>query len=203
MKGFLSGWLALRMETVLRVLPAGTVGALGPPDSMSLMAVGFWKGLWWAVVGLCMLAGLLGTVLPVLPGTALILVGACVYEWAIAEPGSRLGWGLIAGFVVLVALSYLADFFFVAAGARRFGASKYGPLGAIGGLLVGFFFGLPGILFGPPCGVVAVEMLGGKNLQEALRASWGTIVGSLTAGFARAGIGFGMILWFVWAVRSA
>jgi uncharacterized protein YqgC (DUF456 family) len=166
-----------------------------------LFALGFWRAVCWGVVAVCMLAGLLGTVLPILPGTALILAGACVYEWFLAGPDAHLGWGMLLGLVALVAASYLVDFFFVAAGARRFGASKYGPLGAVGGLMVGFFLGLPGILLGPPCGVVAVEMLTGKALPAALRASWGTIVGSLTAGVARVAIAAAMVGWFVWAVR--
>jgi hypothetical protein len=103
----------------------------------------------------------------------------------------------------LVVASYLVDFFLVAAGARHFGASKYGPLGAIGGLIVGLFLGLPGILLGPPCGVVVVELISGKDFPAALRASWGTVVGSVSAGFVRAGIGLAMVVWFVWAVRSA
>jgi uncharacterized protein YqgC (DUF456 family) len=167
-----------------------------------IFALGFWRVACWGVVVVCMLAGLLGTFLPILPGTALILAGACVYEWFLAGPQAHLGWGMLLGLVALVAASYLVDFFFVAAGARRFGASKYGPLGAIGGLVVGFFLGLPGILLGPPCGVVAVEMLTGKKLPAALRASWGTIVGSLTAGVARVTIAVAMVAWFVWAVRA-
>jgi uncharacterized protein YqgC (DUF456 family) len=149
-----------------------------------------------------MFAGLLGTVLPMLPGTALILAGACVYEWFLAGPDTHLGWGMLLGLGGLVAASYLVDFFFVAAGARRFGASKYGPLGAIGGLAVGFFWGLPGILLGPPSGVVAVEMLSGKDFPAALRASWGTLVGSFAAGVARVVIGAVMVAWFVWAVQA-
>jgi hypothetical protein len=172
-------------------------------ESFEIFAVGLWKVMGWTAVVVFMGAGLLGTVLPVLPGTALILLGACIYEWFLAGSGVRLGWGVLSGLTALVAASYFVDFFFVAAGARRFGASRYGPLGAVVGLVVGVFLGLPGILLGPPCGVVAVEMLSGKDLPSALKASWGTIVGSLTAGVARAAIGLGMVLWFVWMVRVA
>lgn len=170
---------------------------------MEFFALGFWRAVCWGLVALCMVVGLLGTVLPILPGTALILAGACVYDWCLAGPDARLGWGMLLGLVAMVAASYLVDFFFVAAGARRFGASRYGPLGAIGGLVVGFFLGPVGILLGPPCGVVAVEMVTGKAFPAALRASWGTIVGSLTAGLARVSIAAAMVAWFVWAVRAA
>jgi uncharacterized protein YqgC (DUF456 family) len=157
--------------------------------------------LQWAVVFLCLFFGLLGTVLPVLPGTALILFGVCFHEWFVAPPQEKLGWGMLLGFASLVAVSYVADFFLVAAGARRFGASKYGPLGAVGGLLVGACFGgLPGILLGPPCGVVMVELLAGKKFFDALVASWGTMVGTVTASVVRAGIGLAMVAWFVIAI---
>ena len=158
--------------------------------------------LQWGIVIFCLFCGLLGTVLPVLPGTALILLGVCYHEWFVASPGSRLGGWALWGFVALVGVSYLADFFLVAVGARRFGASKYGPLGAVFGLVAGLVVGgLPGILLGPPCGVVAVELIAGKNVSQALVASWGTMVGTVTASVVRAGIGLAMVVWFVWAIR--
>jgi uncharacterized protein YqgC (DUF456 family) len=120
--------------------------------------------LWIAL--LIMLVGLLGSILPGLPGVPLIFVAALVYAFV---TNFEVVGGLILVILGLLALlAFVADFAGTAYGARRFGASNWGTAGgAIGGLvgaLAGtLFFGV-GALFGLLAGTI-----GGVFVGEHLR----------------------------------
>ena len=75
--------------------------------------------LWWTLTLALMLAGLAGTLLPVLPGTTVILAAAIMHHLALGEARS-IGWWGIAGLVVLTVLSYVVDFGSAALGAKQF-----------------------------------------------------------------------------------
>ncbi len=113
-----------------------------------------------------MLVGLLGSVLPALPGVPLIFLSALVYSFL--TDFEFVGTLVLVLLFVLAALAFVADFVGTAYGARRFGASNWGTAGgAIGGLLGALagalFFGI-GALFGLILGSV-----GGVFLGEYLR----------------------------------
>ncbi|MGB8168430.1 MAG: DUF456 family protein, partial [Chthoniobacteraceae bacterium] len=136
--------------------------------------------LWWTLTLVIMLAGLAGTVLPLLPGTTIILAAAVMHHFALGEARS-VGWWTIGGLVALTVVSYVLDFVSGAMGAKKFGASRWGAIGGIIGAIVGIFFGLPGIFVGPLAGVLLGELLGGKGLLPAGKSTWGTLLGT-TAG---------------------
>jgi hypothetical protein len=73
----------------------------------------------------------------------------------------------------LALASYAIDFAGGWLGARRFGATRWGVLGAAAGGILGLFFGLPGLLLGPLLGALTGEIIGGKQLVPAGRAGWG------------------------------
>src|SRR5947207_10761291 len=98
--------------------------------------------LWWTLTLVLMLIGLIGTVVPLLPGTTIILAAAVVHHLALGEAHS-VGWWTIGAFVVLTVLSYVVDFVSGALGAKKFGATRWGAIGGIVGAIVGVFFGLP------------------------------------------------------------
>ena len=126
---------------------------------------------------LVMLAGLIGSLLPVLPGTPLVLVAAV---------GHRLYFGaasvsntILIMLVVLTLISMLFDFLAGMLGARKFGATWRGVTGAVIGGIIGLFFSLPGIILGPFLGAMLLEMLGGQEFKKATRAGVGATVGLL------------------------
>src|ERR671914_116813 len=91
--------------------------------------------LWITLV--VMLAGLAGSVLPGLPGVALIFISALVY--AILTDFEYAGWLVIVLLGVFAAVAFVADFVATTYGARRFGASNWGTVGgAAGGVLIGY-----------------------------------------------------------------
>ena len=156
---------------------------------------------WWSVTLVLMALGLIGTVLPVIPGTAVILAAAIIHRIMLG-PGKSVGWASIAVLVLLTLASYAIDFVGGWLGARRFGATRWGMWGALLGALVGIFFGLPGLLLGPIIGAITGELISGKRLLDAGRAGWGALLGNLAALLGKLAIGFAMVSWFLVAVPA-
>lgn len=156
---------------------------------------------WWATTLVLMAAGLIGTALPVFPGTTLIL-GAAILHRVMLGAEKSIGWWIIAGLVLLTLASYAIDFAGGLLGARRFGATRWGLFGAFAGAILGLFFSLPGLLLGPIIGAVAGELIGGKRLVDAGRAGWGTLLGNLAALLGKLVIAFAMVSWFLVAAPA-
>src|SRR5450631_510689 len=116
------------------------------------------EALAWTLVIFLMVAGIVGSVVPYIPGAALILAGAVVHQLALGSDGNK-GWWIIGVLLVMAILSYVVDVVAGAMGARRYGASKWGAWGGFLGAIVGLFFGLPGLLLGPVIGVLAGELI--------------------------------------------
>ncbi len=156
---------------------------------------------WWTITLALMAVGLIGTVLPIFPGTTVILAAAIIHR-VMLGPAKSIGWASIALLVLLTLASYAIDFAAGWIGARRFGATRWGMIGALVGAIVGIFFALPGILLGPIIGTLAGELIGGKHLVDAGRASWGALLGNLAGLFGKLVLAFAMVSWFVIAAPS-
>jgi uncharacterized protein YqgC (DUF456 family) len=127
------------------------------------------------LAGALIVVGLLGTVLPVLPGLPLMFAGMLLAAWN--DDFQRIGVLTLVVLGVLVAVSIAVDVFASIVGARRVGASKKAMWGAGIGGLVGLLFGLPGLLLGPFLGAVGGEIVDGRDRQGALKVGVGTWVG--------------------------
>lgn len=155
----------------------------------------------YVLTTLLMLTGLAGTLLPVVPGAALILLGAVVY--AAATGFDPVGPGRLLILAALAGSAYVLDYAAGALGARRFGGSGWAVGGALVGALVGIFFGLPGLVFGPPLGAVAAEWLHTRQTGTSLRTGLGTAIGLLVGVGVKLGIAALMIVLFlVWVLRG-
>ncbi|WKB51160.1 DUF456 domain-containing protein [Eleftheria terrae] len=156
--------------------------------------------VWWTFSLLLMGVGVLGTVLPVLPGTVLVLAGIVMGAWIDGfERVSGLTVGLIA---VLALLAMLTDFVAGLLGARKAGASSQALLGAALGTVAGIFTGFIGLLFMPLLGAVVGEYLARRDGRRAAHvglATWlGLLVGTvikLVLTFMMIGI-FAVAWWF-------
>lgn len=152
----------------------------------------------WTLVVLLIVIGFLGTFLPLLPGTTFILAGTYLHYFAMGRESSGLAWQGLVFIGILFLLSVLLDWVSGALGAKWFGSSKWGIIGAIVGGILGLFFGLPGIIIGPIAGVFAFEIFfAKKEMKEASNATWGTVVGGLAGILGRVILALGMIGWFV------
>ena len=156
---------------------------------------------WWSVAVILFATGLIGTVLPVFPGTIIILAGALLHRLMLG-PEKSIGWGTVAALVLLTVGSYALDFLSGYLGARYFGATKWGMFGALLGALIGIFFGLAGVFVGPVIGAVAGEFIAGKRMIDAGRAGWGSLLGNLGAMMGKLFIALVMIAIFFLTVPS-
>jgi len=136
-------------------------------------------------------AGLVGLVLPVLPGPLLLFAGLAVAAWA--EDFAYVGQATLIALGFMAALALLADFAAGALGARRYGASRRAVYGAALGALVGIFFGPVGVVLGPFIGAVLGEVIARGNLPAAGRAGWGATLGLLLGTAAKLALGFAML----------
>lgn len=155
--------------------------------------------LWVLAVGL-MLTGLAGTLLPVLPGIPLMLLGMFVAAWI--GHFARVGPWTLAILTLLTALAVALDLGAAALGARRVGASRQAIAGAALGTVLGVFLGIPGLILGPFVGAAIGEILarGGPARGDALAAvrigaaAW---IGYAIGTIARIAVAFAMLGVFV------
>ena len=146
--------------------------------------------LWIAVIAL-MVAGVVGTVVPVIPGAVLILAGACLGGWI--DDWTRVSWWTLGALGVLTVLSVVVDFAAGSVGARRVGASKSAVTGAAIGTLAGVFTGLWGLLFMPFVGAAIGEYLSERNVERAGRVGIATGVGLLVGTAVKVALAFSMV----------
>ncbi len=129
------------------------------------------------VAFLFMLIGIIGCIIPGLPGTPLAYVGL----W-IAHATDRIDFTwqtlLIWGLVTLVVS--ILDYVVPAWGTKHYGGTKYGVWGSTIGVFVGLAFGAVGVIVGPLVGAVLGELVSGKEWQQAIKAGWGSFIGILT-----------------------
>ena len=93
--------------------------------------------------------------MPIVPAIGIIFAGVAVVAWA--DDFARIGWWTLGVMLVLTVIGSLADNVATLFGARKAGASGWGVAGAAIGMLVGFPFGLPGIIAGPALGAFAAS----------------------------------------------
>jgi uncharacterized protein YqgC (DUF456 family) len=135
--------------------------------------------------------GLIGVVMPALPGHMMILAGLIVGAWA--NGFTRVGvWTLVVLGVIALA-SYGIDFVAVALGAKRLGASTRAMTGAALGTLGGLFFGLPGVIVGPFVGAVLGELTTNRNVMKAGKAGVAAWIGFAIGTAVKVALAFLMI----------
>lgn len=131
--------------------------------------------LLWTVIASClMIAGIIGSVVPFLPGPPLSYGGLLVLQLREVTAFSTkflLIW--LAIVVVIVVLDYVVPIY----GTKKFGGSKYGMWGCTIGLIAGFWFGPIGIIAGPFVGAFVGELLANNESDRALKAALGSFIG--------------------------
>jgi uncharacterized protein YqgC (DUF456 family) len=144
-----------------------------------------------------MLIGIIGTVLPILPGTILIFVAALLY--ALVEGFQAVGWPTLVLLGVLAALATTADIWVSSIGAKMGGASGWSVVvGLFGGLAGLLLFNLPGAILGAILGVLLTEIIRVGDWRRALKAGSGWMIGWLLSTVFQLGMGLIMVAVFVW-----
>lgn len=139
------------------------------------------------------ISGILGCVLPVIPGPPLSYIGLLFLHFTERYQFSSRFLIIWAAITIVV---YALDYLIPAWGTKKFGGSKRGVWGSIIGLVVGLFFFPPfGIIIGPFLGAVIGELTAGKDSGAALKSGFGSFIGFL-AGTLLKLITSGMMTWY-------
>ena len=141
-----------------------------------------------------MIIGIIGCLVPVLPGPPLSFLGLIFLHL------TRFGQFTTATLIVLGIITVLVtvlDYIVPVWGTRRFGGSKYGTRGATIGLITGFFLGPLGIVFGPLIGAFIGEMIFKDDMSYAFKAGIGSLLGFLTGIGLKLAASFAMTFYFV------
>lgn len=152
----------------------------------------------------CIITGLIGSFLPVLPGPSVSWVGLALLYFTKAVPANY--WVLGIALLITVVISVL-DYVIPAKGTKRFGGSSYGIWGTNIGLIVGILAPVPfGFLIGPFLGALIGELIYDfKDHNRALKAAAGSFVGFLASSFMKFVICvmyLGLFVWIVWNYKS-
>jgi uncharacterized protein len=153
--------------------------------------------LWILAVALVVI-GLVGIVVPALPGTILIFAGLLLAAWA--DGFTRVGAGTLTLVGVIAAASYGVDFVAAAFGVKRLGASSRAMTGAALGTLVGLFLGIPGLIVGPFVGAVLGELTVHRDFARAGRAGVAAWIGFAIGMAVKVALAFTMVAIFLAAM---
>src|SRR5688572_27920449 len=146
--------------------------------------------LWIAAV-ILVLVGLVGIVLPALPGHILILAGLILAAWA--DGFTRVGPAMLVLIGVIGASSYAVDFAAAALGAKHMGASKRAMVGAALGTVLGLFFGFVGVVIGPLLGAVIGELTQHRDWKRVGKAGMAAWIGFAIGTAVKVAIAFVML----------
>jgi uncharacterized protein YqgC (DUF456 family) len=150
----------------------------------------------WVIIGLVVLIlGIIGCVLPVLPGQILSWGSLLILQLQRDPPFTAkflVIWALITAGVTLL------DYFVPIWGTKKLGGSKSGMWGAAFGLIIGIFFFPPlGLIIGPFVGAFVGELVIGKDSRTALRSGLGSFLGFIAGIMMKLVISFIMGYYFI------
>ncbi len=141
-----------------------------------------------------MIVGIIGCLVPVLPGPPLSYLGLIlIHLTRFAHFSNTVLIPLAAVTVIVTIVDYIVPVW----GTRKFGGSKYGTRGATVGLIIGLFLGPVGIILGPFIGAIVGELIFRDDMKYAVRAGFGSLLGFLTGIGLKLAASFAMTFYFV------
>ena len=149
----------------------------------------------------CMIIGILGSFLPVLPGPPISWVGLLLLYLTEAV---EMNYWVLGITLFVAAVVAILDYVIPAKGTKRFGGSSYGVWGTNIGLVVGIFAPIPlGFIIGPFVGAFVGELIyNSKDHKRALKAATGSFIGFLASTFMKfvvCMVYFGLFVSIVWS----
>ena len=191
-------WLSSLVNSVSSYLAPLSHSIANVPVPAAPQASAVWHLALYGLLVLVMVVGVVGAVVPAMPGITLI-VGA-IAVWGLVAGFVGLKWALGVAIAALI-LSFAIDYLAGVLGAQRVGASSWGQIGAFVGMFLGLFGLLPllptgipllGLLVGTVLGAFIGEFLHRRELKLLQRMKQsakvglaivvGTIVGNILQG---------------------
>ncbi len=148
------------------------------------------------VVFVLLAAGLLGCVLPGLPGPPLSFLAMLLVHWR----WDAFGTTYVVVLAILTLLLMVLDYVIPVFSAKLFGTTPQGLRGSIIGMIVGMWFTPVGMIIGVLVGAIAGDMLAGRTPAQALRSGAGTLVGSLVAMGLKIGLALVISMSVFWVI---
>lgn len=124
-----------------------------------------------------MLIGIIGCLVPVLPGPPLSYLGLILLHVSRFAQFSK---SILIALAVVTVIVTIVDYVVPIWGTKKFGGSKYGTRGATVGLIIGLFLGPAGIIIGPFVGAIVGELIFKDDMKYAIKAGFGSLLGFLT-----------------------
>lgn len=152
----------------------------------------------WVLAVVLIVVGVVGTVLPAIPGSTLVFAGIALAAWI--GDFARIPVWIVVVAGVLAALTWVVDVAAAAVGARRVGASPWAVAGAAIGTVAGIFTGLVGLLFLPLAGAAIGEYLAERDMLRAGKVGLATWLGIVIGTALKVAIVFAMLGMFVAAL---
>lgn len=147
---------------------------------------------------LCLLVGIVGCILPMLPGPPISYIGILLLEATEKISFTCLQliiWGC------LVLLIQALDFVIPLLGSKYSGGTKWGNWGCLVGIIIGLFFLPWGIICGPFLGAIAGEYLGNKDMRNAIKAGLGSLMGFLFGTMLKLGLCGYFVYQYIYALN--
>lgn len=125
---------------------------------------------------ICMIIGLAGCILPMIPGPPVAYAGLLLLHFT--EKAQFTTAQLLTWLFIIILLQVL-DYFIPMLGSKYSGGSRWGTRGCLIGTVAGLFFMPWGIILGPFLGAFLGELLGGRKTDQALKSGLGSLFGFL------------------------
>ena len=153
-----------------------------------------------SITSLIFLIGLITSVLPVVPGSLIVWSGVLIHKLWMGD--ASVSWKIVLLTGLLMLVGQIADFVMGVWGARKFGATWKGALGAFIGAIVGLFVPPPlfWLIVGPIIGAIIGELLAGRTFKEGGKAGVGTVVGGIVAFALKFGLSVCVVSIFFFAL---
>jgi uncharacterized protein YqgC (DUF456 family) len=153
--------------------------------------------LWITLSALILLVGIIGCLVPLIPGPPLSFIGLLFLQ---LKEVAHFTLKFMVNCATITVLVTTADYFIPILGTKKLGGTRYGIWGCTLGLIVGFWFGPFGIILGPFVGAFVGELMGNASSQHAFRAALGSFVGFLLSTLLKLMASVMMIWYFFSAV---
>lgn len=146
--------------------------------------------------GILMILGLVGSIIPVLPGVPLSWLGLLALHFI---PGVPMNYWFLGITLIVALLIYLLNLFIPAMGTKKYGGSKSGMIGATIGLIAGIIAPVPfGMIIGTFVGAFIGEIVNKSDSKSAIKAAYGSFLGLLASSFMEFMVAFAFLILFVY-----
>lgn len=149
---------------------------------------------------ICIVVGVVGCLLPVLPGPSLSYAGLILLQFSSSHP---FGIQNLVVYALLTAGVMVLDYIIPVYGTKKLEGSKYGVWGSGIGMVVGLFLMFPvGIIIGPVVGAFIGELFSGKKAGQAFKPALGSFLGFLAGATIKFLLSLSMAYYFVLTVYA-